>query len=90
MAINDQMPEQYRSMFLSVQNFVRRIKQIEQFQTNQNYLNFHRMCKYYQRAEEIIDRIERHDAIEQSRIEHHYLERCKSMHYLIHSQKQQR
>lgn len=90
MAINSHMPERFRSLFLPVQSFVQHIKRIEQFQMNQNYLNFRRMCQYNERAQEIIDRIERHDAVEQSQIGHHYLERCRSMHYLIHKLGQQR
>lgn len=90
MAITDQIPERYRTMFLPAQNIIQRIKQIEQFQAKQNHMNFHRMGQYHQRAQEIIDRIERQGAIEENQIGHRYLERCKSMHYLIHKQAQRR
>lgn len=90
MAINEQMPERYRSMFLPAQCIFQRMKQIEQFQAKQYHVNFQRMCQCYQRAEELIDQIEQHDAIVQIQIELHYLERCKKMYYLIHRQAQQR
>lgn len=86
MAINNQMPERYRSMFIPVQNLFQRIKQIEQFQTNQNNLNLYRMCQHNQRVQEIVDGIEGYEATEQSRI----LQQCKSMHHLIQRRTRQR
>lgn len=90
MAINEQMPERYRSMFRPAQHIVQCMQQIEQFQMKQNYMNFQRMNQYYQRAEYLIKQIEQHGAIEQSQIELHYLERCKIMYYLIHRRAQPR
>lgn len=88
MPINEQMPERYRSMFRPAQNIIQRTQQIEQFQMKQSYMNFQRMRQCYQRAEDAINRIEQHDAIEQSQIEHYYLERCNIMYYLIHRREQ--
>lgn len=78
MAINNRMPERYRSLFVPAQNLNQRIKQIEQFQTNQSRLNFHRMCQYNHRVQGIIDQIERRETIQQR-----YSQRWKSMRYLI-------
>lgn len=89
MAINERMPERYRSMFRPAPYFIQRMQKIEQFQVDQNYMNFQRMCQYNQRAEELIDQIEHHDAIE-NQIGLHYLERCRTMYYLIHERARKR